>query len=361
MESKDLLQIMVHESLTMKQAIELINETQMKVIFVVDQQKKLLGSINDGDIRRAIIKGMDFGVSVSKIMCLTPSYVIEGKQKREEAKKLMLQNDIDMVPILNLEDKIVDIFSRKQLFELNEEKRVPKQLYDNKVVIMAGGKGTRLDPLTRVIPKALIPLGDKPIIESIMDSFTSSGFNNFYLTVNYKKELIKAYFNENLNPKKVKFVEEPDFLGTAGALFYLKSELDKTFFVSNCDVIIDHEFDKILEWHQKEKSLLTLLGAHQEIKVAYGMVECDSGGFQRIRERPILDIVINCGVYVCEPEVLNFIKNSEILHMTDLIDRVSKVGKISVYPLYKGWFDTGQISEYKDTLSKFMLASDRCA
>lgn len=343
---------------TVKEAIWQLNDTAKKVLFVIDFGEHLIGSLTDGDIRRALLKGMDFSAPIERIMCHDPQFLPDKTPDvRTKAKRIMLKHDIELLPILDADRRIVSVLSWQELFSDEVRDTSRKEEISNPVVIMAGGKGTRLDPLTKILPKPLIPLGDKPIVEIIMENFRKHGFSKFYLVVNYKKELIKAYFNDE-SVTGIECVEEHVFLGTAGGLRLLRKKLDQTFFVMNCDIILESELDRILSWHKTEKALMTLVGSHREMVIPYGLIECANGGFQRIKEKPVIDMVINTGAYVMEPEVLEYIKKDEFIDMNHLIERVAAKGKVSVYPVYNGWFDTGQFKEYQETLRKVQESGD---
>jgi NDP-sugar pyrophosphorylase family protein len=213
----------------------------------------------------------------------------------------------------------------------------------NHVVIMAGGKGARLDPFTKILPKPLIPLGEKPVIEIIMDNFHKHGFNNFMLTLNYKKELIKLYFKENALPYNVQWVEEEEFLGTAGSLGLLKDKIKETFFVCNCDILLENDYRNILLWHRAEKADMTIIGCHKEVVLPYGTLEVQNGVLKSIHEKPRYDMIINTGVYVLEPSMLEFLSGKDHLDMNHLVEKVAAANKkVTVYPVYGGWFDVGQ-------------------
>jgi NDP-sugar pyrophosphorylase family protein len=262
----------------------------------------------------------------------------------------VLDDRLYAIPVLDELDRIADILFWYDFFENHpHEPRVVESL-TNHVVIMAGGKGERLDPFTKILPKPLIPFGDKPIIERIMDNFNKYGFVNFILTLNYKKELIKMYMRENQFPYNVEWIEEDDYLGTAGSLGHLKDKLKETFIVCNCDILLESDFRNILLWHKGEKALVTLVGCHKEMVIPYGTLEMDDGRLKTINEKPTQDIVINTGVYIMEPEVISLITPGERVDMNHLIERAQRKGKITVYPICDGWFDIGQWKEYKDSL-----------
>ncbi|QQR81179.1 MAG: NTP transferase domain-containing protein [Deltaproteobacteria bacterium] len=354
---KQLNTIMIAPSTSLKAAMVRLNEVSEKVLFVVDTHQKLLGSLTDGDIRRAIIQGTDFSEPVEKIMWPKPQFLVKNSpQIALKAKAIMLTHDIEIVPVVDEHKSICEFLYWDDVVSgaSSASLALPTQ-QSTPVVIMAGGKGTRLDPLTKILPKPLIPLGEKPMIEIIMNNFRKFGFHNFHLVLNYKKELIKAYFHEDQTEPLPNFIEETKFFGTAGGLRLLKDTLKETFFVTNCDIIINADMAKIFEWHQQEKALLTLVASHHEMTIPYGLIECDAAGFQKIIEKPTMDMIVNTGAYVLEPEVLDMIQPDEYLDMNNLISRIAeKHGKekISVFPIYQSWFDMGQFKEYQDTLKK---------
>ncbi len=353
------LPVLIDRNKSLKDAMVRLNEIPEKVLFVVDERKRLLGSLTDGDIRRAIIQGVDFAASVEKIMWARPQFLIQNTpQIPLKARAIMLTHDIEIVPVVDADKRICELLHWDDIVTGSLEKEeavVLPAAQSTPVVIMAGGKGTRLDPLTKILPKPLIPIGDKPMIEIIMNSFRKYGFNDFHIVLNHKKGLIKAYFQESETDKTPQFVEEPKFFGTAGGLRLLREKIRETFFVTNCDILINADLAKILEWHKQEKALITLVASHHEMTIPYGLIECDASGFQKIVEKPTMDMIVNTGAYVVEPEVLDMIAPDEYLDMNHLISRIAEKGKVSVFPIYhgsQGWFDMGQFKEYRETLRK---------
>jgi NDP-sugar pyrophosphorylase family protein len=263
----------------------------------------------------------------------------------------MIENKIGQIPVLNDRGIIVDVILWTDVLEEKEHLKL-RELHSNKVVIMAGGKGTRLDPFTKVLPKPLIPVGNKPIIELIMERFYQYGFHNFIYTLNYRKEYIKLFLKESNFPYTIDWVEETDFLGTAGGLTLLKNKVADTFFVTNCDSLLEVDLEKVLKWHKEQKVAITIIGCYNEIKIPFGVLEIYGGKLQKITEKPVHDILINTGVYVMEPHIISYIPENEPIDMNALIDLAFKKEKISVYPIYKGWLDIGQWEEYKNAVEK---------
>jgi NDP-sugar pyrophosphorylase family protein len=230
-----------------------------------------------------------------------------------------------------------------------ETKPHPVQQFDLPVIIMAGGFGTRLKPLTNVIPKPLIPIGEKTIIENIFDRFAVHGSNRFYLSVNYKADLIK-YYLENLNLEhEISYFIEDKPLGTAGSLSLLKGKINSTFFVSNCDIIIEQDYSEILKYHQENKNEITIVAALKNYAIPYGTIETGNNGqLLSLKEKPELTFKINSGMYILEPSLLDEIPTNEFFHITYLIEKIKlRNGNVGVFPVSEGsWKDIGEWDEY---------------
>jgi dTDP-glucose pyrophosphorylase len=357
--NKDKLKsLFISGEITIKDAIKKLNETAEQILFFVDDHERLTGVINDGDIRRSILRGIQLTTSAKEIM--RTDFISVNKNCHDlfqAAKALIQKHRIDKIPVINNEGLVEDVIALSDY--LDGEGKEPDYAYfpQHKVVVMAGGKGTRLYPITKIIPKALIPLKDKPIIEHIMDRYHGKGFNQFVILVNYKKELIKLYFSENKLPYNIEFIEEQDFYGTAGGLYLLKDKIKDTFVVVNCDTILESDYRSILHWHREKKYLITIVGAHKEIAVPFGVLKMENGTLVDIDEKPKYDIFVNTGTYFLEPEVISLIGKSEQLGMDELIRRVGKESpdRVGVYPHWGGWFDAGQWDEYRNSLKYLEL------
>lgn len=345
--------LLVSPATPLKTAMRLLcdSHARYRVLFVVDGEEKLIGSVTDGDIRRAILRGIGFDYPISEIMFKSPRYVkFSDGDFEQKAKHYIFEEKLYAIPVLDEIGRIANILPWFDFFDNHPLESQKVDLLTNPVVIMAGGKGARLDPFTKILPKPLIPFGDKPIIEKIMDNFNQYGFTYFILTLNYKKEIIKMYLKENKSPYNVEWVEEDKYLGTAGSLSLLKGKLRETFFLCNCDVLLENDIKNILIWHKGEKALITLIGCHKEMVLPYGTLEVTDGYLKSIKEKPIFDLIINTGVYIMEPEVLNYIETGEYIDMNNLLERINKKSKISVYPISDGWFDLGEWREYKESI-----------
>ncbi len=352
MNKTKLNKLLISSDTTLKESMQRLNETAQKILFVADENNMLLGTVTDGDIRRGLTNGLTFSEKIEKVMFRQfVSFFNSEPDKKEKAKKIMLREEIEQIPILGENKQIVDVMLWTDVFG-NKESTKLKQSFLNNIVIMAGGKGERLDPFTRILPKPLIPIGGKPIIEIIMERFYKQGFQNFIFTLNYKKEYIKIFFKENSFPFNIDWVEEDDYCGTAGSLSLLKGKVKDTFFVLNCDTILSADYMDILKWHKENNNLMTLVGCHKEIQVPYGILELDHGVLKNLIEKPNYDVIINTGIYVLEPEILHMIPGNQCMDMNTLIENVSKKGKVSVYPIHDGWVDVGEWEEYRKSLEE---------
>lgn len=335
---------------TIKEAMQKLDETAEKILFVVDEKERLLGTMTDGDIRRGILNGVGFQDSIESVIRREFTAIKLGiPEIKKYAERIMVERKVEQIPVLDENNVIVDVISWRDFFGEEVHLKTPA-LKHNHVVIMAGGKGTRLDPLTKILPKPLIPIGNKTVIELIMERFYKYGFHNFVYTLNYKKEYLKLYLKENNFPYSIDWVEEEDFLGTAGSLTLLQDKLKDTFFVANCDSLLDADFKEILKWHKENNAAMTIIGCHNEVKIHFGVLELSNGRLERILEKPVHDVIINTGIYVMEPHVISYIPKGRAVGMNEVIDLISGKEKVSVYPISNGWLDIGQWEEYKTSL-----------
>ncbi len=344
MTSANFEQVLVKPDLPLIDGIKLMNANSMQVLLVVDENRTLLGVITDGDIRRALLENISFDQPVSSVMARDP-IVMKDPPKKEKAISLMREKSINHVPLVDSKRKICGLLLWKDFFE-NGYVSVRKK--DNRVIIMAGGKGTRLDIFTKILPKPLIPVGEKPIIEHILENFVKYGFQNFTLSLNYKADMIKIYFSDNHRKFKIDYIQEKEYLGTAGALALAREAFTDTFIVSNCDVLIDANMDELLTFHRKNGNQATILGMVRNIKIPYGVLKSCRSDLEDIVEKPEYHFVINSGVYVLEPEVVDLIEADRFCDMPDLLLSAKKAGhKVQIYPMTCSWFDVGQWSEYQ--------------
>lgn len=345
----DLNLLFINENYTVKDAIIKLDEVGTKILLVVTK-KKLIGVVTDGDIRTWILQNGNLSESVSTMMNSKP--VVVSENDRDRAINLMQQLMIESIPVVNRNFEVVDIVFWNQNFKrkLNFYNEITSP-----VVIMAGGKGTRLYPYTKILPKPLIPIGETPIVERIIERFTQYGFNRFFMTVNYKKNMIKAYFNEIDKSYEILFVEEDQPLGTAGSLSLLKTEIKETFFVSNCDVLLDANYSEILKYHKESGNKITMVTSLKNTIIPYGVIKIGNDeSVSEIVEKPESSYLVNTGIYVLEPEVLMDVPENKFFHITDLINKyILENKKIGTYPVSeRSWLDMGQMNEMENMVKQ---------
>lgn len=324
-------------------------------ILLVGSDNHLRAVITDGDIRRAMLKGYDENSRSGDIANYMPFFLNFFEATEQKINEVFKTKRIKAVPIIGSDGTV-------QRIEFDNGKVIYKKACNNtKVIIMAGGKGTRLSPLTDVLPKPLIPVGDETILEHIIDRFSILGFWDFNIIINYKKELIKAFFSEtvynNKNNVTVTLWEEENFQGTAGGLKLLQEEIKSTFILSNCDILVDSDYEYIIKEHKQRGNCITVICASQNIQIPYGTVRTDSNNnIIALEEKPSIECLINTGMYVLEPEVIELIKDGEYLHMPDLIQRcMTKKYKVGAYRIKEdGWLDMGEINKLEYMEKHFM-------
>lgn len=335
-------EFIITESCTVLEAMEHLDKVAKKVLFVV-VDGKLLAALTDGDIRRWILKKGDLNASIRNVANYSPKYLVGCSKK--EAIKYMKDNFIEALPILdeNGEIKNIVLWNDREFNVNSIQLNIP-------VVMMAGGLGTRLYPYTNILPKPLIPIGEIPISEHIINAFCKFGCKEFYLIVNHKKNMIKAYFNEICRDYNVHYVDEKSPLGTGGGLSLLKGKVKSTFILTNCDILIEEDFVKIYKLHKEQKHLITMVCSLKNYMVPYGVVEIkENGDIAAIREKPKFSFLTNTGCYIVEPEVIEGLKDNTPVDFPDIIEKYRKQGKnVGIYPIgEKAWMDMGQLDELK--------------
>lgn len=342
---KDLI---VLPNITIKQALKKISQSGQKCLVVVDENNNLLGTLSDGDLRKSILRGSGISECITSVYQPKPTVLVESNYKLDQAKKLFINKKYDLIPIVNQNGVLVDVLVWEKVFKNGEKKEYLN--LDVPAVIMAGGRGTRMEPFTKVLPKPLIPIHDKPVIEHIIEQFTDVGINKFVLTINYKAQIMKAFFEE-LNPNYfIEFIEEKEPMGTAGSLKFLEDKFKKSILVTNCDIIIKINYIDLYEFHRKNDYDITLVASMKNYTIPYGTCELnEEGHLKQINEKPEFDFLVNTGLYVLHPDVLHIIPKGKLYHITQLIEDAKKDGrKVGVYPIDDdSWIDVGQWAEYQ--------------
>jgi dTDP-glucose pyrophosphorylase/CBS domain-containing protein len=342
---------LVQENHTIRQAMERLEKTEEKIVFVVDAASRLVGSLTDGDIRRWILADGDLRAEVRRVCNCNP-FVVQENFDIERLRTEMLNANLSCVPAVNGEREIVRLVFWKELFQ-GEVQTKPSRRLNLPVVIMAGGQGTRLAPFTNVLPKPLIPMGDRTVIEIIIDQFLPYGLDFFHVSVNYKSKIHKSFFEE-LSPKySVAYIEEREPKGTAGSLRALYEQSPESLIVTNCDIIIQADLAELVSFHTENKHDLTLVASLKDYKIPYGVCELGAGGsLARIKEKPQYSFLVNTGMYVMRRDRLNLIPEDAHCDMTDFIATLQKQGgSIGVFPIGESaWIDTGEWAEYRKAI-----------
>ena len=327
-------------STTIKDARRVINESSMHVVIVVDEQNKLLGMVTESDLRKAILKHIQFDDRVTKIMNATPKAGLVTDSK-DKVALFFKETNLMHLPIVNNNGVLVSV----EYFD--EHLKISKQ--DNWVIIMAGGMGNRLKPLTENTPKAMLKVGTKPILERIIISCIDFGFNKFYLSVNYRSEMIENYFGDGSTwGIKIVYLREKKRMGTAGALSLLPEKPSKPFLVINGDLLTELNFQDLINFHLEHKAFATMCIREYEFSVPFGVVKIKKNEIERIDEKPVHKVFVNAGIYMLEPDVLQLVPDNTFLDMTDLLRWIVEKNEIAaVFPVREYWLDIGRIDDYK--------------
>lgn len=332
-------------SLPIIQTLKRMDEIKVKLLFVFDAER-FISILTIGDIQRAIIKGVSLTEPISAIVNTHKKFV-SPQEPLEEIREKMLRLRAECMPVVDAEGNLVDVYFWNDVFQQSESSHSP--LIDLPVVIMAGGKGTRLKPITNVIPKPLVPVGDKTILEVIMDQFEAMGCKKFYMSVNYKSDMMRFYLDQLPHKYDIEFFEEDKPLGTIGSVSLLKGKIKTPFFVSNCDSINDQDYRDIYEYHKNNKNDLTIVTMVKCFRIPYGVIETGENGLMvELKEKPEQTYQVNTGVYILNPELIDEIPEGEFFHITHLMEKVkARGGRVGCFPVSEGsWHDMGEWPEY---------------
>lgn len=335
----------ISPSASLLDAMKRMDEVKVKILFVF-KEEHFEGIITLGDIQRAIINNIALKEPVSRILNKNKVYGYQSEGEdviREKMRKMRAE----VMPILDEQDELVDVWFWSDLFkktDLTEREKI-----NLPVVIMAGGKGTRLKPITNVIPKPLVPIGDKTILEEIMDQFESIGCQTFYMSVNYKSNMMRYYLDQLPHRYDVSFFEEDKPLGTIGSVALLKGKINTPFFVSNCDIVIDQDMRDVYDYHCENHNDLTIVTAVRSFRIPYGVIETGEDGLMTaLKEKPELTYMINTGVYILNPGCIDEIPQGEFFHITQLMEKIkARGGRVGCFPVSEhAWKDMGEWPEY---------------
>ena len=326
------------DDMDISEAMQKIDKNANGILFLTDENDRLTGCITDGDIRRFLLSGGRMNELAIKACNKHPRIA----KTIDEARTLYDKKNYIIIPVTDYDNRIIELYAG----DANHvKKRNPLNV---PVIINAGGKGTRLDPFTRVLPKPLIPVGDIPIIEHIMMEYQSYSCDEFHIIVNYKKELMKAYFSDCERKYNISWYDEEMSLGTGGGLSLLRGKFNSTFFFVNCDTLLTADYESMLKFHKEHNNVITMICAYKNMNIPYGVVEMGvNGSIEDIKEKPHMSFLTNTGIYIVEPDVIDDIQDNVSIGFPDIVKMEKQKGKkVAVFPVSENdWMDMGQIPE----------------
>ncbi len=338
---------LVQPSHSIRQTVEVIDRSALKVALVVDASSRLVGTVTDGDVRRALLKGLQLEEPVEQIMSLHP-YSVKPGTSREDVLRLMKAHEIKHVPVVD------DRGILRGLHTVEEFLGTPTR--DNWVVLMAGGLGSRLSPLTDSCPKPMLRVGEKPILEIIVNNFVEQGFSRFFFSVNYMSDMIKQHFGDGSRlGAEINYLEEERKLGTAGSLSLLESHPELPCIVMNGDLLTKVNFNNLLDFHTEHQSCATMCVREYDFQVPYGVVNVDDYKVTEIVEKPVHRFFVNAGIYCLNPEALTHIPVNEFFDMPSLFQQlIGQEQTVCSFPIREYWLDIGRLSDFERANAEFM-------
>ena len=342
---RDITNVTISPSTTLLAALKTMDERKVKTLFVFEGNH-FEGLFTLGDVQRAVIKNIGLDKEVGSILDRHKIYGYKTESKEIILEKMRAIR-AEVMPILDEDGEIIDIWLWDEIFNEKEPNNRPK--IDLPVVIMAGGKGTRLKPITNVIPKPLVPVGEKTILEVIMDQFEGIGCHKFYMSVNYKADMMKFYLSQLNHKYDIEFFMEDKPLGTIGSVSLLKGKITTPFFVSNCDSINEQDYRDVWDYHVQNHNDMTIVTMVKSFKIPYGVIETGEDGLMTaLKEKPEQTYQVNTGVYILNPELINEIPQGEFFHITHLMEKVqARGGRVGCFPVSEhSWKDMGEWPEY---------------
>jgi len=337
---KNIENIKLRQNATIKEALGIIDSGAMQIALVVDDNDKLLGTLTDGDIRRGILRGLDLDSSIETIVFKEPA-IAKISSTKEEILKIALSKKLHQIPIIDDNGIVLDL---KEIEELVEPK-----IKTNRVILMVGGLGTRLRPLTQDMPKPMLKVGNKPILQTIVEKFAEYGFVNITMCVNFNASIIRDYFGDGKEfGVNIDYVLEEKRMGTAGALSLLKERPSEPFFVMNGDLLTNVNFEHIFNYHMLNKATATMCVREYDYEVPYGVVKMNDNKIIEIAEKPVQKFFVSAGIYMLSPEILDLIPKNEFYDMPALFEKLIKLSKnVISFPIREYWLDIGRMEEYQ--------------
>lgn len=342
-------QITILPSCSLEKAIEVLEAGAQRIVLVVDENETLLGTITDGDIRRVLLRHLPLDSTVDKVMCDRP-IVVDQSMKRDDVLNLMQRNGLLHIPVVDDSNKLTGLHTLKDFYTSSKS--------ENIVFLMAGGFGTRLRPLTNDCPKPMLKVGEKPILELILESFVKAGFHRFYISTHYLPEVIQSYFGDGSKwGVDIKYVFEDKPLGTAGALGLLpKEEIDAPIFVMNGDLLTNVDFISLRDFHDMNRGIATMCVREYEQQVPYGVIERSGNQITSIVEKPIQKMFVNAGIYMLSPQLVQAIKPGTHIDMPDLLSSYMENNQVvSMFPIHEYWLDIGRMNDFQRAQSEYLV------
>lgn len=341
-----LTKLTVRSDATLREVMEVINSGAKRVALVTDETGRLLATVTDGDIRRGILRGEGLDEPISDVMH-TDFAAVSITEGRDAARRLMQERSLHHVPIIDPNGRLID------LVHVNDITGITRR--ETQVILMAGGLGTRLRPLTETVPKPMLLIGGRPILEVILNNLMEQGFHNFTLSLNYKANMIEEYFGDGTGiGASISYLREEKRMGTAGALSLLAKRPDAPFIVMNGDLLTTLNFTEVVDFHSQKKTQATMCAREFNMQVPFGVVDFDGTTFNSIVEKPVHSHFVNAGIYVLSPCTLDHLEPDEPCDMPDLFDRITHSGgDASVYPVAEYWIDIGQLDDLDRARSEF--------
>jgi len=325
---------------TMLDAIKVLDKEALRIVIVVDENQKLIGTVTDGDIRRSIVKLHNMKTQLIEFMHIKPTVAFLDESETSIISK-MKELDLLQLPVVDKNYKIVGLKTMQGLLE--------NKKFDNPVLLMAGGFGRRLKPLTNNTPKPLLKIGSKPILENILDQFIDSGFHKFYISTHYKADMVKNYFGDGSNwGVSIEYIHEHEPLGTAGSLGLLPKKISKLpLIVMNSDLLTKIDFEQLLEFHIDEGGEATMCVREYDFQVPYGVINANGYNITSIQEKPVQKFFVNAGIYVLNTSIFDNLSGKDYLDMTQFLERkIKDNSKVNMFPMYEYWLDIGQIDQF---------------
>ncbi|WP_061235122.1 nucleotidyltransferase family protein [Leptospira weilii] len=332
---------LISSNLSLQDAIKILDKGALRIVLIVDENNKLLGTLTDGDIRRALLQSKELSISVNEVMSSKPK-VAHANWTKERMLLEMEKYELLHLPIVNEQGILVGLETVHGLLE--------KPKFDNPVFLMAGGFGTRLYPLTNHCPKPMLKVGNKPILELILEGFVSAGFHRFFISTHFMPEIIRNHFEDGKRWNvSIEYVHEEKPLGTGGALGLLpRDQIDQPMFMMNGDLLTNLNYLSLLEFHEKEGGVATICVREFDYQVPYGVIQSNDHRVIEIIEKPVQRFNVNAGIYLLNPDFIKSVKKGQTIDMPSLIEKELKSSKqINIFPIHEYWLDIGRMEEFE--------------